>query len=76
MALIFSGQFVRYVSGLRRAASASVDPWAQSLRYLMGGVVASGVGILAIFRYMQTQVMTDPACVDQNTQKKAKTKTR
>jgi len=41
----------------------------------MGGVVAAGAAILAIFRYMQTQVMTDPECVDLNAQKKAKTKT-
>jgi AAA family ATP:ADP antiporter len=78
VALIFSGQFVRFVSKLRVAAamgSAAIDPWAQSLRYLMGGVVASGFGILALFRYMQTSVMTDPECVDPNASKKAKTKT-
>ena len=75
IALIFSGQFVRYVSALRRSAVGPGDPWAQSLRLLMGGVVASGAAILAIFRYMQTQVMTDPECVDLNAQKKAKTKT-
>jgi len=51
------------------------DPWAQSLRYLMGGVAGAGVGILALYRYMQTQVMTDPNCVDLSAQKKAKTKT-
>jgi len=75
VALIFSGQFVRYVSALRRSAIGLGDPWAQSLRLLMGGVVAAGAAILAIFRYMQTQVMTDPECVDLNAQKKAKTKT-
>ena len=75
VALIFSGQFVRYVSALRRAAVGVGDPWAQSLRYLMGGVVGAGTIIIALFRYMQTQVMTDPECVDLSAQKKAKTKT-
>jgi len=75
VALIFSGQFVRYVSAMRRASTGAADPWAQSLRYLMGGVVASGVGVLGLFRYMQTRVMTDPACVPLETKQKAKTKT-
>jgi len=66
---------VRYVSALRRAAGGVGDPWAMSLRYLMGGVVASGVGVLGLFRYMQTRVMTDPECVDAGAQRKAKTKT-
>ena len=79
VALIFSGQYVRYVSGLRRtwaAAGATFDPWGASLKYLMGGVVASGMGVLAINHYLTTQVLTDPDCVDQGAQKKAKTKTK
>ena len=84
VALIFSGLFVRYVSGLRRAwaaaaaagtAVAVVDPWARSLKMLMGGVVAGGGGILALYRYLQTQVLTDPECMDQVAVKKQKTKT-
>ena len=46
------------------AGGAAVDPWAQSLRYLMGGVCTSGVAIIWLFRYMQTKVMTDPECLD------------
>ena len=49
VALIFSGQYVRYVSNLRKMWAVSaphIDPWAASLRYLMGGVVASGLAIL------------------------------
>ena len=61
VALIFSGLYVRYVSGLRRtwagasavagAAAGAIDPWGKSLRYLMGAVTVSGGLILAIFRY-------------------------
>ena len=43
VALIFSGQYVRFVSSLRRAAqataSAAVDPWQTSLNWLMGTLV-------------------------------------
>jgi len=83
VALIFSGLYVRYVSGLRRtwaAAAAAggavtVDPWGQSLKLLMGAIVLGGTAILGCFRYIQTQVITDPECMDQVALKKAKTKT-
>lgn len=65
VALIFSGQYVRFVSGMRANLPPGVDPWGVSLRYLMGAVVASGGCLLAIFTYMQKCVMTDPECVDQ-----------
>ena len=98
VALIFSGLYVRYVSGLRRAsqvfsinecilfvrlcsttccimpvgrasqaaaatvaatgaARAAIDPWGQSLRLLMGAVVASGLAIIGCFRYIETQAL-------------------
>jgi len=83
VALIFSGLFVRYVSGLRRtwAAAAAAggvavaDPWGASLKLLMGGVTMGGIAILACFRFIQTQVLTDPECMDKVAMKKAKTKT-
>jgi len=81
VALIFSGQYVRYVSGLRRAwatmpAMAAIDPWGASLKYLMGAVAVSGCAILALFRHIQLNVMTDPACMGNAAAKKAKTKTQ
>ena len=81
VALIFSGLYVRKVSGMRRAwaalggAAAGIDPWGRSLKYLMAGVVASGLCIIGCFRYLTTQVLTDPECMDQVAVKKAKTKT-
>jgi AAA family ATP:ADP antiporter len=41
----------------------------------MGGVVGGGLVILSCFRYLTTQVLTDPECMDQVAIKKAKTKT-
>jgi AAA family ATP:ADP antiporter len=42
----------------------------------MGGVVVSGSAVLGINHYLTTRVLTDPDCVDQTAQKKAKVKTK
>eukprot|EP00985_Skeletonema_marinoi_P034445 scaffold43953_cov139-Skeletonema_marinoi.AAC.1 len=74
VALIFSGQYVRFVSGMRANLPPGVDPWGMSLKYLMGAVVASGGCLVSIFSYMQRNVMTDPNCVDQEKQAERKKK--
>lgn len=65
VALIFSGQYVKWVSKMRAGLPAGVDPWGASLKYLMGAIIAGGGMMLALFSHMQRNVMTDPACVDQ-----------
>jgi len=65
VALIFSGQYVKWVSKMRGNLPPGVDPWGVSLKYLMGAVLASGAALVALFSHMQRNVMTDPACVDQ-----------
>ena len=63
VALVFSGQFVRYVSGLRRtwaAPGCTGDPWGASLKYLMGGVVVSGSAVRPPARFSQHM----PTCLD------------
>jgi AAA family ATP:ADP antiporter len=74
VALIFSGQYVRFVSAMRANLPPGVDPWGVSIKYLMGAVVASGGCLVSIFSYMQRKVMTDPACVDQEKQAEKKKK--
>lgn len=74
VALIFSGQYVRFVSSLRANLPPGVDPWGMSIKYLMGAVVASGGCLVSIFSYMQRKVMTDPECVDQEKQAQKKKK--
>jgi len=74
VALIFSGQYVRFVSAMRANLPPGVDPWGMSLKYLMGAVVASGGCLVSIFSYMQRNVMTDPNCVDQEKQAERKKK--
>mmetsp|Transcript_47219 Transcript_47219/g.57168 ORF Transcript_47219/g.57168 Transcript_47219/m.57168 type:complete len:596 (+) Transcript_47219:111-1898(+) len=64
VALIVSGQYVKWVSNLRTTLAPGVDAWGVSLKYLMGAVVTSGVALLATYTHMQRSVMTDPECVD------------
>jgi AAA family ATP:ADP antiporter len=76
IALICAGGFSKQVSALRSTLAPGVDPWGYSLKLLMGGVLASGLVLLAAFQYMQRKVVTDPECVDPNMVKKSKTKTK
>lgn len=74
VALIFSGQYVRFVSSLRANLAPGIDPWGMSLKYLMGAVVGSGSCLVGIFSYMQRKVLTDPNCVNQEKQAAKKKK--
>lgn len=64
VALIFSGQYVKWVSGIRKTLPPGVDAWGVSLKYLMGAVVACGGSMLGLYTYMQKNVVNDPASVD------------
>jgi len=57
VALIFSGQYVRWVSKMRATLDPGVDAWAVSLRYLMGAVIASGGTLLMTYRHLQKNVV-------------------
>jgi ATP:ADP antiporter, AAA family len=57
VALIFSGQYVRFVSNMRASLAPGVDAWAVSLRYLMAGIVGSGGVMLAAYKYMQDKIV-------------------
>lgn len=56
VALIFSGQYVKYVSNLRTGLPVGVDPWGNSLKLLMAAVVAGGGMVMALMGFMQSQV--------------------
>lgn len=73
VALIFSGQYVRWVSGLRAGLGAGVDPWAVSLKYLMGAVIASGGVLVGTYTWMLKNVIKD-APVKKSAPKKKKVK--
>lgn len=74
VALIFSGQYVKYVSQMPDQIVAGVvtDHWGRSLNLLMGAVVAGGSMVMALYAYMQKYVLTDPECVDKTTNEKRK----
>ena len=76
VALIFSGQYVKYVSNLRVGLPPGTDLWGNSLKLLMGAVVGCGALIMAIMAWMQKSVLTDPECVPvvKRDAKKKKTK--
>lgn len=57
VALIFSGQYVRWVSNMRSTLAPGVDAWAVSLKYLMGAVLAGGGIVLSTFRHMQKNIV-------------------
>ena len=59
VALIFSGQYVKWVSKMRGRLAPGLDPWTVSLKYLMGAVVASGGVLIATYSYMQRTTVTD-----------------
>ena len=70
VALIFSGQYVRWVSNMRSTLAPGVDAWAVSLRYLMGAVLASGGVLLGAYKYMQTKIVPQTASGQQQQQRK------
>ena len=57
VALIFSGQYVKWVSKLRANLAPGVDAWTVALRYLMGAVVSSGCVLLGTYAYMQKNIV-------------------
>lgn len=76
VALIFSGQYVRFVSDIRSQLPPGVDGWAVSLRYLMSMIAVGGAVIIACYYYMQRKIMTDPKLVNPAKRKQAKVKTK
>lgn len=77
VSLIFSGQAVKHLSNIRETLPPEVDAWQVSLNYLMGLVVFFGLVIIAVYWWMQRNVLTDPRFYDPTQQvksKKSKTK--
>ena len=73
VALLFSGPIITLVAGLPAKLGNTVsDPWQLSLNILMSMVVVSGLIVMAIYKWTQSNVLTDERFYDQNEQKKAK----
>jgi len=76
VALVFSGQYVRYVSQLRANLGPGVDGWTVSLQYLMGAVAVCGSGIAGLFWFVDKFVRKDVSQADPLKAKKKKQKTK
>jgi ATP:ADP antiporter, AAA family len=76
VALVFSGQYVRFVSDIRKKLPAGVDGWAVSLKYLMGAIFVGGGVIVGCYNYMQRKVLTDPTVFTPRKEKGKKSKTK
>jgi AAA family ATP:ADP antiporter len=77
VALIFSGQYVRFVSKMRASLPIGADMWGESLKYLMGAIAIGGTSVLSLYEYINRAVIPDPDCVSPvkaESKKKQKTK--
>lgn len=72
LALLVSGPAIIYVSDIRKYLPAGADAWQQSLNYLMTMVVVAGIAIIAIYWWINRNVLTDTRFYDPTEEKKAK----
>lgn len=64
LALLFSGPAIVRVSKIRSALPPEVDAWQISLNYLMGMVVIAGIGVIAVYWWINRYVLTDTRFFD------------
>jgi len=69
VALILSGQYIKWVSQLRSKLPTVIDAWGISLKYLMGAVIASGSLMIGTYNHLQQNVVKNPKCVDKKVQR-------
>ncbi len=72
LALVVSGPTVTLLSNIRRKLPPDVDAWGVSLNLLMGMVVLAGLSIIAIYYWINKNVLTDSRFYNPNEQKMAK----
>lgn len=70
-ALIFSGPAIVWVSNQHESLPPATA-WQISLNYLMGMVTVAGLAVVAIYWWMNRNVLTDPRFYDPTEEKKAK----
>lgn len=72
VAMLVSGPLIIYFSKIREQLPADVDAWGISLKYLMSLVVASGFIVMAIYWWINKNVLTDSRFYDSSEQQKVK----
>lgn len=72
VAMLFSGPAIIYFSDVRSSLPADVDAWQYTLNYLMTMVVVAGLAVIAIYWWINRNVLTDTRFYDANDEKKLK----
>lgn len=72
LAMLVSGPTIIYFSDIRSKLPPEVDAWGVSLNYMISAVVVSGLFIMAIYNWINKNVLTDPRFYDASEPKKAK----
>lgn len=72
VAMLVSGPLIVYFSRIKDRLPAGVDAWGVSLNYLIGMVVVSALIIMAIYWWINKNVLTDSRFYDSSEQQKAK----
>jgi AAA family ATP:ADP antiporter len=75
LALVCVDPMVRFINGLKNSLPESAinqDPWQLQLNYYTGVFVVAGIMVLVIYRWMQTNVLTDPTLYAPSEQSKVK----
>lgn len=60
LALVASGLTIIYFSNIRSSVPVGVDAWGQTLHWLMGAITVGCVIIVITYRWMNSNVLTDP----------------
>lgn len=72
VALLVSGPAIVYFSDIRKTLPPGVDAWQVSLNYLMAMVVVSGLVVIAVYWWMNRNILTDKRFYDATEEKKPK----
>ena len=72
IALLISGPVIVYFSDIGSTLPPGVDAWQVSLNYLMSMVVGAGLIIVALYWWMNRNVLNDPKFYDPTEEKKPK----
>lgn len=72
LAMYPSGLLIKKFAGLRESLPANVDAWGVTLNYTLAAVVIAALCVIAIYWWINKEVLTDPRFFDPNEVKKAK----
>ncbi len=72
LAMYPSGILIKKFAGLRDTLPSNVDAWGVTLNYTLGAVVVAAACVIAIYWWIDKNVLTDPRFYDPSEVKKAK----